>query len=122
MKTAWEYRKIKLTASNHGTDEILHLTTAGEEGWEIVHISADDVAYLKRPIEKAHPAKRRRPFSHANEKSDEIVVDVLSCILLALEPSCHSAATRPCLAGRRVAIFRLHARNRLFRFSSLRLR
>src|SRR6478672_3958447 len=60
MKTAWEYRKIKLTASNHGTDEILHLNVAGEEGWEIVHISADDVAYLKRPIEKAHPAKRRR--------------------------------------------------------------
>jgi hypothetical protein len=62
MKRAWEYRRIDLTASNHGTDEIQRLNVAGEEGWEIVHISADNVAYLKRPIENTGSAKRRTPF------------------------------------------------------------
>jgi hypothetical protein len=62
MKPAWEYRRINLTASNHGTDDISVLNAAGEEGWEIVHISEENVAYLKRPIEQPFTAKRRTPY------------------------------------------------------------
>jgi len=54
MKTAWEYRKIKLTASNHGTDEILHLNVAGEEGWEIVCTSVQMTSHTSNV-----PSRRR---------------------------------------------------------------
>jgi hypothetical protein len=56
MKQAWEYRKIDLTASNHGIGDIELLNAAGEQGWEVVHISSENIAYLKRPIEE--PARR----------------------------------------------------------------
>ena len=58
MKLAWEYCKINLTASNHGMDDIQVLNATGEQGWELVHISTEHVAYLKRPIEPAR-AKRQ---------------------------------------------------------------
>jgi len=67
MKPTWEYRRINLTASNHGTDEIQRLNAAGEEGWEIVHISADNVAYLKRPSKKRARQSAGRHFAHASE-------------------------------------------------------
>jgi hypothetical protein len=48
------------------TDDIAALSEAGGEGWELVHITGNRIAYLKRPIEKpAEPAapilpKRRK--------------------------------------------------------------
>lgn len=46
----WEYRKIDLADAKHINREIELLNAAGEEGWEVVHITANNVAYLKREI------------------------------------------------------------------------
>jgi hypothetical protein len=61
----WEYRTIHLNA----TDEIDLLNDAGEEGWELVAIAANNVLYLKRQI--AQPvAVSARPSRRKAEKSD----------------------------------------------------
>ena len=48
--TEWEYRKIDLNQVPRKTDEIEVLCDAGEEGWELVTILPNNVAYLKRRI------------------------------------------------------------------------
>ena len=45
----WEYRRINLGELLLGTEELLN--SAGEEGWELVAITNNGVAYLKRQIE-----------------------------------------------------------------------
>ncbi len=55
---AWEYRKIDLGTSQLTTNDIELLNAAGEEGWEVVHITDNNVAYLKRSSEKPYPEKR----------------------------------------------------------------
>jgi hypothetical protein len=58
---AWEYRKIDLADPKHMTsDDIELLTAAGEEGWEVVHITANNIAYLKRDFAKADAVDHRR--------------------------------------------------------------
>ena len=46
----WEYRKIDLNQVPRKTDEIDVLCDAGEEGWELVTILQNNVAYLKRQV------------------------------------------------------------------------
>jgi hypothetical protein len=46
----WQYRTINLGDLPRGEDEIDVLNDAGEEGWELVRIAANNVAYLKRQI------------------------------------------------------------------------
>ena len=46
----WEYRKIDLNQVPRKTDEIDMLCDAGEEGWELVTILQNNVAYLKRQV------------------------------------------------------------------------
>src|SRR6266478_4304038 len=48
--TEWEYRKIALNQLPRKTDDIDELCDAGEEGWELVAILANNVAYLKRQV------------------------------------------------------------------------
>ena len=48
--TEWEYRKIDLNQLPRKTDEIDALCDAGEEGWELVAMLANNVAYLKRQV------------------------------------------------------------------------
>jgi len=50
--TEWEYRKIDLNQLPRKTDEIEALCDAGEEGWELVAILANNVAYLKRGLDE----------------------------------------------------------------------
>jgi hypothetical protein len=45
---AWEYRKIDLNQLSRKVDEIDLLCDVGEEGWELVAILTNNVAYLKR--------------------------------------------------------------------------
>ena len=45
----WEYRRINFGELLRGTEELLN--SAGEEGWELVAITNNGVAYLKRQIE-----------------------------------------------------------------------
>ena len=46
----WEYRKIDLNQVPRKTDEVDVLCDAGEEGWELVTILQNNVAYLKRQV------------------------------------------------------------------------
>jgi DNA-binding protein H-NS len=49
--TEWEYRKIALNQMSRKTDDVDLLCDAGEEGWELVAILPNNVAYLKREVE-----------------------------------------------------------------------
>ena len=46
----WEYKKIALNETSRKCDEIDLLCDAGEDGWELVAVLANGVAYLKREI------------------------------------------------------------------------
>jgi DNA-binding protein H-NS len=47
----WKYLKIRLNDYDRKSDEIELLCDAGEEGWELVVILPNNVAYLKRPVD-----------------------------------------------------------------------
>jgi hypothetical protein len=49
---AWEYRKIHLNEASARTDEIDLLNDAGKDGWEVVGITSNNIAYLKRSVEQ----------------------------------------------------------------------
>lgn len=44
----WEYKKVALNEAPRRGDEIDLLCDAGEEGWELVAVLPNGVAYLKR--------------------------------------------------------------------------
>jgi hypothetical protein len=46
----WEYRKILLNEHHRREDDIDLLCDAGEHGWELVAITPNNVAYLKREV------------------------------------------------------------------------
>ena len=49
----WEYRKIALNQLSAKTADVDLLNDAGEEGWEMVAILPNNIAYLKREIGEA---------------------------------------------------------------------
>ena len=51
--TRWEYRTIDFGELPPRVRPLTVLNTAGGQGWELVAIVANNVAYLKRPIDKA---------------------------------------------------------------------
>ena len=56
--TGWEYRKIDLNDVRRMTDDIDLLADAGKDGWELVGITSNNFAYLKRQFEELAPALR----------------------------------------------------------------
>ena len=46
----WQYRKISLSDLPQWTDELELLNEAGEEGWELVNVTTNNIALLKRPL------------------------------------------------------------------------
>jgi hypothetical protein len=46
----WEYMKIDLNSASARRDDIEFLTDAGNEGWELVTITVNNIAYLKRAV------------------------------------------------------------------------
>jgi DNA-binding protein H-NS len=48
-----QYKKIALNEVKRGGDEIGLLCAAGDEGWELVAVLANGVAYLKREIDES---------------------------------------------------------------------
>jgi DNA-binding protein H-NS len=48
----WEYRKIDLNDLPRKSDEIDMLRDAGQQGWELVAISANKIAYFKRRLDE----------------------------------------------------------------------
>jgi len=57
----WEYRKISLNDTSRQTDDIDLLRAAGEDGWELVVILPNNVAYLKRAFDRAALPEREAP-------------------------------------------------------------
>src|SRR5262245_12117898 len=62
----WEYRKIALNLHGVRGDELDLLNAAGAEGWELVGISSNNMAYLKREVEVAVPQAGQARSAHAN--------------------------------------------------------
>jgi hypothetical protein len=56
--TEWEYRKIDLSQQQPRRDDLDMLNAAGEQGWELVGVTSNNIAYLKRLIEE--PSEYRR--------------------------------------------------------------
>lgn len=50
--TEWEYRKIDLNQQRPRSDEVDMLNAAGADGWELVAITSNNIAYLKRPSDQ----------------------------------------------------------------------
>jgi hypothetical protein len=50
--TGWQYLTINLVDLPPTTDEVAVLNAAGAQGWELVRITSDNMAYLKRPLEE----------------------------------------------------------------------
>jgi hypothetical protein len=52
----WEYRKIDLNQHRPQGDELDLLNAAGADGWELVGITSNNFAYLRRELEELAPA------------------------------------------------------------------
>jgi hypothetical protein len=48
----WEYRKLFLNLHPPRGDELDALNAAGAEGWELIGITGNNVAYLKREVDE----------------------------------------------------------------------
>jgi hypothetical protein len=69
----WEYRKVSLSDLPRRTGDIDVLTDAGEHGWELVAITANNIAYLKRPLEDpVAPQHARSPALTTRRKGSTI--------------------------------------------------
>jgi H-NS histone family len=62
----WIYRKIALNQHHRRGDDVELLCDAGEEGWELVSILPNNVAYMKRKIED-EPASAETDHQHQHE-------------------------------------------------------
>ena len=64
----WEYSKIDLNNVSAKSSDLDALDDAGKDGWELVTITANNVAYLRRSLEdptaavppRAKPPARRK--------------------------------------------------------------
>jgi hypothetical protein len=65
----WEYSRINLNEVPRRTDDIDLLNDAGKEGWELVTITTNNIAFLKRQIaEPARvPTRRKAAVARAQE-------------------------------------------------------
>jgi hypothetical protein len=65
----WEYSKIDLNNVPARSSEIDLLDDAGRDGWELVRITANNFAYLKRALDDAAPAAPPRAKQPARRKT-----------------------------------------------------
>jgi hypothetical protein len=71
----WEYSKRDLSEVPAKIDDVDLLNDAGRDGWELVAITANNIAYLKRPLggaaaapeAAAKPAVTRRKTPHSRD-------------------------------------------------------
>lgn len=72
----WEYSKRSLNEAPAKTTDVDLLNNAGKEGWELVGITINNLAYLKRPLPAAagadSPARQpvRRKTAPTRESGD----------------------------------------------------
>jgi hypothetical protein len=55
----FEYRKIDLNVMPRKVDEVDLLNEAGKEGWELVSIAPNHIAYLKRSVATKKPVRTK---------------------------------------------------------------
>jgi hypothetical protein len=65
----WEYSKIDLNDVPAKASDLDALDDAGKDGWELVGISANNVAYLRRLLEDPLIASRPRAKTPARRKT-----------------------------------------------------
>ena len=53
----WEYRKIVLNEHHRNSDDIDLLCELGADRWELVTITPNNIAYLKRELEEPRSAQ-----------------------------------------------------------------
>ena len=58
--SGWEYTKIALNELPRKNDDIDVLCDAGEDGWELVAILPNNIAYLKRQVGESVPEATAR--------------------------------------------------------------
>jgi hypothetical protein len=85
--TEWEYRKIALNQLPRKTDDIDVLCDAGEEGWELVAILSNNVAYLKRQVGELIP-------DHTARESDPVPEDTNTNVSSPAEGSGYKAKVK----------------------------
>jgi len=85
----WKYRKIALNLYRPQGDELDLLNAAGAEGWELVGITSNNMAYLKREVEEVAPMahtdetrSHERPNGHGAGDDGRAVVKVSIAIPL----------------------------------------
>jgi DNA-binding protein H-NS len=59
----WQYRKLALSEVPRKSSDVELLCQAGEEGWELITIQANNIAYLKRPLDDQVPKETTDPAS-----------------------------------------------------------
>jgi hypothetical protein len=64
----WHYRRINLNDVPRKTDDIDLLNDVGREGWELLAITSNNFAYLKRQLHDPapEPAARRKTARNSN--------------------------------------------------------
>jgi H-NS histone family len=67
----WEYQKIYLNGHGRRGDDIELLCNAGAAGWELVAVTPNCVAYLKRATSKGDAATERQS-KYRNPTTSEI--------------------------------------------------
>jgi hypothetical protein len=65
----WSYRNINLNDLPRRTEDIDVLTDAGDEGWELITITPNNIACLKRPIEGPALAEEAIPAARATRRN-----------------------------------------------------
>lgn len=66
----WEYTRINLNEVPRRTDDIDLLNDAGKNGWELVAITTNNIAFLKRSIgepARAPVTRRKAVVARASE-------------------------------------------------------
>jgi hypothetical protein len=74
--TEWEYRKIDLNQQHPRGDELDLLNNAGADGWELVAILPNNIAYLKRPIHVSETIRAEEAIPSAQTGTDGNRVNV----------------------------------------------
>jgi hypothetical protein len=66
----WEYRKIDLNLHRPQGDELDLLNAAGAEGWELVGITSNSFAYLKREVAEVAAAGRPNGYDAEDGRAE----------------------------------------------------
>lgn len=74
----WQYTKISLNETARREDELDLLLDAGEEGWELVTITPNNIAYLKRPVRSGPAPATNAPGEDPSKYRDPATGDTWS--------------------------------------------